>query len=212
MKISKAAANLIIEQEVSSKAIYIKKYQRPEWPGASSGVTVGIGYDLGQASPQKIEDDWKGIVDDDMLQVMIGCSGYTGSRGSLKTEQVKNKILITWDQAIKVFEEKDMPSWEAKVAKILPNTNLLTPDQFGVLVSLSYNRGLSFNNSGDRFTEMRAIKAAMTSKQFDKIPAQLRKMKRLWPNLRGLINRREAEAKLFESSFKSSKTIGNEEE
>lgn len=203
MKSSQAAIDLIIEQEVTSKSVYEKKYTRPTWPGASSGPTIGIGADLGQASPSKIKSDWQGIVDDNMLEVMIGCSGFTGIKGQSKTKQVRDKITISWDQAIKVFEDKDIPEWEARVAKAVPNTDLLNSNQFGVLVSLCYNRGVSFNNIGSRFIEMRNIKAAMASKEFNKIPNELRKMKRLWPNLKGLINRREAEAKLFETAPKA---------
>jgi len=200
MKISEAADQLIIEQEVSSKAMYQKKYQKPEWPGASSGVTVGIGYDLGQTSKKDIESDWKGVVDDSMLSIMISCSGVTGESAASLTKKVRDKISITWEQAISVHQDKVLPKWESMVANALPNTDKLNPDQFGALVSLAYNRGTSFSSPGDRYSEMRAIKSAMKNQEFDKIPGYFRSMKRLWPNLKGLRTRREAEAKLFEGS------------
>jgi hypothetical protein len=56
-QISQAAINHIIAEEVSSPAYYERHYRKPEWPGGASGVTVGNGYDLGYASPQKIRDD-----------------------------------------------------------------------------------------------------------------------------------------------------------
>ena len=140
MKISEAADQLIIEQEVSSKATYQKKYQKPEWPGASSGVTVGIGYDLGQTSKKDIESDWKGVVDDSMLSIMISCSGVTGESAASLTKKVRDKISITWEQAISVHQDKVLPKWESMVANALPNTDKLNPDQFGALVSLAFNR------------------------------------------------------------------------
>ena len=46
MRSSQAAFDLIVKEEVSSEAVYRKKYQRPEWPGVNSGATVGIGFNL----------------------------------------------------------------------------------------------------------------------------------------------------------------------
>ena len=70
-------------------------------------------------------------------------------------------------------------------------------DSFGALVSLAYNRGASFSAPGDRYREMRAIHDHMASGRFDKVPDEFRSMKRLWPNMAGLRNRRDHEADLF---------------
>ena len=201
MRISQEAFDLIVAEEVTSKATYIKRYQTPEWPGASSGVTIAIGYDLGQATKEKIETDWKGLVPDEMLEIMKSCAGVTGTSARALTARVKKQITIPWEKAIGVFENKDIPQWENTVIKVLPNTEDLTSDQFGALVSLAYNRGASFNNAGGRYREMRQIKEAMKNKEFNKIPGYFRAMKRLWPNLIGLQKRREHEAKLFEKGL-----------
>src|SRR5215471_4173001 len=80
----------------------------------------------------------------------------------------------------------------------------LPPLCFGVLVSLVYNRGASLTDStsrpGDR-QEMRDIRDAVASRQFDKIPGLLRSMERLWPLGNGLRSRREQEAELFEAGL-----------
>jgi GH24 family phage-related lysozyme (muramidase) len=68
-------------------------------------------------------------------------------------------------------------------------------------VSLVFNRGASFSRPGDRFREMRAIKAHMAGEAFGKIPSELRSMKRLWPDSSGLRRRREDEARLFEEGL-----------
>ena len=91
----------------------------------------------------------------------------------------------------------------AKVKKALPNTDKLSEDSFGALVSLAYNRGASFSKDGDRYKEMREIKENMANETFDQIPDCFREMKRLWPNMRGLVDRREAEAKLFEAGLEN---------
>ena len=96
-----------------------------------------------------------------------------------------------------------MPNWSDKVKRTLPNTDKLSEDSFGALVSLAYNRGASFSMADDRHKEMRSIKEHMANEEFDEIPDEFRSMKRLWPNMRGLVDRRESEAKLFEDGLKT---------
>lgn len=203
MRSSKAAFDLIVSQEVTSKAVYERKYRRPEWPGEQSGPTVGIGYDLGQTAAATIKADWSGRVPAAMLDAMVACSGHKGDAGRKKTLAVKNKIDIPWDTALAVHEQCVIPRWEAKVAAALPNTDLLSPDCFGALLSLTFNRGPSFSTAGERYKEMRSIKAHMAAKRFEQIPAELRAMKRLWPGTLGLLKRRDAEAALFEKGLKA---------
>ena len=45
--ISKKAIELIIKHEVGGRAVYEKRYQKPIWAGGDSGVTIGLGYDVG---------------------------------------------------------------------------------------------------------------------------------------------------------------------
>jgi GH24 family phage-related lysozyme (muramidase) len=200
MRISQAAFDLIVAEEVSSEATYTRKYQRPVWPGAQSGPTVGIGYDLGQTYKSGIKSDWQGRVSDEMLEWMVWCSGKTGAAGKAATARVKDKILVPWNIALAVHKECAIPSWEDAVSKALPNTDKLSPDCFGALVSLAYNRGPSFNKKGDRYKEMRAIKAHIEAGSLHLIPHEIRAMKRLWDRakLPGLHKRRDREAELFE--------------
>lgn len=199
MNISKEAFDLIVAYEVTSEAYYTKNYQRPLWPGLLSGVTIGIGYDLGHHEKVKIAADWKDLVDIDTLKAMMKCSGIIGKPAKVLTENVKNSIVIPWNKAITVFRNSSLGKYTDMTVKALPNTELLTPNQLGALVSLVYNRGSAgFTKSDDKYIEMRAIKEHMEKKEFSKIPEEFRKMKRLWPDMKGLLLRREAEAKLFE--------------
>lgn len=208
MRSSQAAFDLIVKEEVSSEAVYRKKYQRPEWPGVNSGATVGIGYDLGQTNAATIQNDWKAYVSGPMLVAMVGATGKTGQAGKAATSAIRNKVLIPWEDAIAVHKESVVPRWEARLAKSLPNTDKLHPDCFGALLSLIFNRGTSFNSSGERYKEMRAIKEHMRSQNFAAIPTEFRRMKRIWPGVPGLQGRREREAKLFEKGLKA-KPVSN---
>lgn len=202
MQISQSAFDLIVAEEVTSKAYYIKHYQHPEWPGGRSGVTVGIGYDLGYATKKKIADDFGPHVSPQMLSVMQSCAGVNGAAAQALLGRVKSSILIPWDIAINVFANRDVPQWIAAVDKALPNCDKLNPTCLGVLVSLAYNRGAGgFNMSGDRFNEMRAIRTVMANKEFEKIPDLFRSMVRIWPGVKGLQGRRRREADLFEKGL-----------
>lgn len=196
--ISKAAEDLIIEQEVSSQAVYIKKYQHPEWPGGASGVTVGIGYDCGYSTSDQIQADWEKYLDQETINKLKHVAGVSGNNaaGLVKTATV-HSIIVPWDAALGEFEGVEVPKWLKKVRAVYPNTENLPPDCLGALVSLAYNRGLAL--TGDRRREMKNIRDHLANKEFDKIPQEFRSMKRLWNN--GLVRRREEEAQLFEKGL-----------
>ena len=94
-----------------------------------------------------------------------------------------------------------MPQWIYKVQAALPNTDRLSPDSLGAIVSLAYNRGVAFDTPGPRYAEMRAIKTLMASQNFSKIPAEFLSMRRLWPVNGDLWKRRMHEAALFQKGL-----------
>ena len=201
---SKRAIDLIVACEVSSQAYYEKKYRKPEWPGGASGITIAVGYDLGYANEDKIRRDWTSKIPDDMVDALVKYAGLKGEKAQSRLVAARREIDIPWDLAYEVFSNIDMPFWSAKVESSLSNTDKLSEDSFGALVSLAYNRGASFSMTDDRRKEMRSIKKHMANEEYDKIPDEFRSMKRLWPNMRGLVDRRESEAKLFEDGLKTS--------
>jgi hypothetical protein len=195
--ISQRAFDHIVAKEVTSKAYYEKHYTRPEWPGVKSGVTVAIGYDLGYASPSKIRSDWGNLVSSSMLDAMLKCSGVRGNAARALLNEVRPLISIPWNSAMAVFAKRDIPTWTALVIRKLPKAAHLSPTCLGVLVGISYNRGASFDAQGDRYVEMRSIKAHIEAGQLDKVFHDINAMKRLWPNVPGLQRRREEEARLW---------------
>lgn len=208
MRSSQAAVDLIVAEEVSSKDVYIKKYQRPEWPGLQSGITVGIGYDLGYSTKQRIAEDFAGHVPPAVIDAMQPCAGVVGASARNLLPSVRQQILVPWDAAMAVFETRDMPKWENTVLRACPNSENLPADCLGAIVSIAYNRGASFTKSGDRYSEMRNIRTHIAAGEFEKVPAEIRHMKRLWDGsmgtrTTGLVGRREREAKLFEKGLRS---------
>jgi hypothetical protein len=212
VRISKAAFDLIVSEEVTNKATYEKKYRRPEWPGAQSGVTIGIGYDIGYATTDRLVDDWSGHIPAAMIGVLQQACLIRGQNAKALCAEIRDLVDVPWEAAIAVFEQIDVPRWEGTTAVALRHCDLLSPDSFGALVSIAYNRGASFSKKHnpdtdplDRYREMRAIYDHMDRKNFALIPDEIRAMKRLWEgkNLPGLLVRRDREAALFEKGLKA---------
>jgi hypothetical protein len=213
--IADEARDLIIAEEVSSKAVYNRRYRRPEWPGGASGITIGIGYDVGAGVKNKaqLHKDWDSKIPAAMITVLEPCIGITGTRARHRLSTVRAEVDVPWEAAISVFDNVDLPRWHELCKKALPNFETLSSVCKGALVSLAYNRGISFSKKGDRYTEMRKIRALMANKDFEKVPAEFRKMRRLWTNKsnRGVAIRREHEARLFEKGLTRRKRGGNSE-
>lgn len=196
LSISREAYNLIVEFEVGGRSGY---NPRPEWPGASSGLTIGFGYDLGYNTPSTIKANWHGLIPSDKLERLAKLAGITGQKAA-SLPKLTRDISIPWEAAQTVFLEQSAPRFGRLTADTFPGVTNLSANQQGVLLSLVFNRGSSL--TGDRRTEMRAIRDAVSSGDVSSVPFQIRKMKRLWvgQGVDGLLRRRDAEAKLFETT------------
>lgn len=202
--ICKEAENLIIEQEVTSAALYRARYTRPTWPQGASGVTIGIGYDCGYSTANQIREDWGSRLPANMVEILASVAGLTGERAHTATRTARvQTVVVPWDAALDEFETVEIPRWLAKVRKVYPNTEKLGPYCEGALVSLAYNRGLALKDKpgSTQRKEMMNIFVHLRDGHPEKIPAEFRSMKRLWNN--GLVQRREMEAQLFERGLKS---------
>jgi GH24 family phage-related lysozyme (muramidase) len=167
----------------------------PDWPGGASGVTIGWGYDLGYYSRAVIGHDWYEISQDPRTRLQ-GVSGITGQRARGIIPSVRD-IYIAQSIATSVFDNVDIAREFANAKRAMPAFADLRPNCQAALISLGFNRGWSF--IGSNRTEMRDIRDAVPSRDYDRIALDLRKMERVWrgtSNERGLTRRREAEAKL----------------
>jgi len=197
--VSERSIGMIIAFEVSSQAEYERRYQHPLWPGLQSGVTIGIGYDVGQNDVAALRATWEGHLPPAALDRLAPCCGVSGDRARALVAHLQD-IIVSWEAADFVFRHHDIAAATERTCKALPHCDMLSPDSLGALVSLVFNRGASFALSGERYTEMRAIRSAMERTAFGEIADQIRAMKRLWqgvPGAAGLLTRRDQEAALF---------------
>ena len=199
-----AALKLIVTAEVGSREEYLQRYMSPVWPGGDSGITIGVGYDIGQET-KDFARDWGPVLPPSQVSALRPWVGKQGPPAQLGVAALGG-VIIPWNPAWIVFIESSIPAYVVKTANAFPSTTKLSPLCFGALVSLVYNRGDGMVDSppgsGNR-KEMRDIRDALAAGRPQDVPAALRAMKRLWPNARGLRDRRDAEADLFEQGLTS---------
>lgn len=197
--ISQAAFDLIVSSEVTSRTFYEAHDRRPEVPGGRSGITVGIGYDCGQTTAAIVRQDWAEKIPGPMIDALCRAAGLKAGAARKMLPSIRSVVDVPWGAALDVFSNTSVPKYLRR-CHALPHFDELPPDCRGVLLSLVYNRGASFDASGNRYSEMRQIKSDMAARNFTNIPGRLRGMKRLWTSssVRGVALRREREARLFE--------------
>ena len=169
-----------------------------DWPGGSSGITIGIGYDLGYESAADFEKDWQTRLSAADFTTLSQVIGLKGTAAQAKASSLKS-IKIKDSDADEVFLERSVPKYQKLTQQAFPGVDALPADAQGALFSLVYNRGTSME--GDSRKEMRAIRDAVPNGDLQEIADQIRAMKRLWEGkgLDGLLKRRDAEADLVES-------------
>ena len=165
---------LIVEFEVGGRSGY---NPHPEWPGGSSGVTVGIGYDLGYYSKSVIASDWKALPATSVAQLLT-VQGKTDGRAHAALSQVRD-IYVQWQLANGVFDNVDVAREFANARHAYRGFDDLRPNAQAAIISLDFNRGCSF--AGINRTEMRDIRdRGVPNQDYDRIASQLRKMVRVW--------------------------------
>jgi hypothetical protein len=207
--ISQLGYDFIVRWETGGPAYYDNHIKgKPIWPGYSSGVTIGCGYDLGYHSLAQFRTEWGGRIPEAQiarLAAAIGLRSVEPDRAG-KIKKIKSliagmtDIIVPWNVAIAQFDSAKMPKLMTQLYNHLDNVKTLHPHCRGALLSLVFNRGPSFGKEGDRYREMRAIGAAMRAgpSRFGEIPNHLRNMRRIWGPDSSLARRREGEAELFE--------------
>lgn len=193
--ISQRGIKAIIAWETGGEHEYNRN---PEWPGEASGITIGIGWDLGHTPATETARAWAPHIDQQTLAALIGVSNRRGEDARFILPHVRH-LVIPWDAALAVFEQVTVPTWYLRTLRIWPQVQALPGDCAAALVSIVFNRGP--NLSGDRRREMLRIQELLRVNELAQIPDQIRAMKRLWPDSRGLRRRRDEEAELFQSGL-----------
>ena len=204
MIVSRKGLDMIVGYEVSSKENYIAKLQSPILPAGASGITIGIGYDLGHNSKEQIIADWGALVSAATLALMLDASGLKGGAAQPALAKMKN-IKIPFESAMDVYYHTTVPRYARLTRSAFPGVEKLPPDAQSAILSLVFNRG-----SGTKVTatdksrqEMANMVPLVKAGDLAGIAREFRSMKRLWlgkPGMKGLITRREKEAVMIENA------------
>jgi len=194
---STAGLKKLVEFECSSAAYYNRFLKHPTWPGGASGVTIGIGYDLGYCSAAQARRDWRGRVSDDELAELEKVCRLKGidAKAIISVPALRD-VTVGLDAASEVFYQSSLPAYADKCIKAYPGVTDLPADAQTAILSLVYNRGTA--KSGSKRKEMKAIGPLIQQGDLAGIADQIISMKRLWENsgLGGLLRRRDDEADL----------------
>lgn len=201
--ITASGVTFIARAEVSGPSQYRSRYGFPVWPGAQSGITIGIGYDLRFADRDRLAADWGCHLPGAALMRLSDCCGKRGSRDLCdRLRDVEVPLLA----AVSVFLRRTLPRTLEQTRAIYPQVDDLEPARRTALVSLVYNRGNGLKDTDpprQNRREMRAIRDLLAASRFDEVAGQIDSMARLWDPARerGLIERRHEEARLWRSGF-----------
>lgn len=191
---------LLFDYEVGGGKPYYDKYlSKFTCPGGASGPTIGIGVDCGYYTKEELAKIFY-FLPNDQIKLIQGASGKTSAAGKEYTKTLRDAgITVSWDQAKEIFETLTWPKFAKLAERAFPGLDKLCDNAYGAIVSLVFNRGSSM--TGDSRLEMRNIRDLVPKKNYKGIAKELRNMKRIWKGkgLDGLIERREAEAKLVET-------------
>ncbi len=190
--------SFIAREEVSSPGDYRRRYQHPVWPTPSSGITIGIGYDLRFVNEAKLEADWKDVLPAETIARLVPALETPGTADLLaKVEDVE----VPLPAAIAVFLKRMMPEHIGRTRAIYPVVDLLPPARRTTLISLVFNRGNDLK--GERRREMKEIRDLLAAGDVDAIASRFEAMTRLWDPVTecGVIERRRREALLWRRGF-----------
>lgn len=194
------ALKLILKYEVGGgKEYYDKFLSKFTWPKGASGPTIGIGIDCAYYSKEELSKIFS-FMQEDKLKLIQEASGKKGEAGKEYTKVLREAgIELEWNKAFEIFITTTWSKFANLTEKTFYGVDQLHDDTYGALTSLIFNRGSSL--TGDSRLEMRNIRVLVPKKNYKQIAEEIRKMKRLWEGkgMDGLLERREAEAKLVES-------------
>ncbi len=190
---------LILDFEVGGGERYYQRHlARPSWPGGQSGVTVGVGYDLGYNEPAVIQRDWKALPRPHTVR-LGEASGIRGAAAKRKVPELAD-IVIGWRDAEAVFQEVSLARFTSLARRTYPGFDRLHRKAQAALVSLTFNRGSGM--VGDRRRELREIRACVARQDYAGMAYWNRASIRIWKGTSleaAMRRRREAEARLMES-------------
>src|SRR4051812_6130419 len=82
--------------------------QPSQWPGGDSGITIGVGYDLGFVTEEQLDEDWSPFLGSDEIGRLKDVIGLSGEKARQRAGDFRD-IKIKRADAEQVFKERTLP-------------------------------------------------------------------------------------------------------
>ena len=157
----------------------------PYWPGGSSGITIGVGWDLGRHTIDELSQNW-GELDADVLRRLKTAIGKQGQAAHEMLGSLAS-IIVPRSVALRVLDASLKNDYLPLVTKLFPGAEKLPVEAQVVLISLVFNRGDAMGRDPDWLTatqldqrwEMRKMRDDVKRVDMYAMYAHLSIMKRL---------------------------------
>jgi hypothetical protein len=201
--VSDEGRDLILTYEVGgSDGSYYNRFLKrptvPAWQTTQSGVTIMIGKDLGHSSKENIREEVSPYTSPENLNRLLTVQGMK-SRIAFQNLNRVSDIEFSWEDAVSHFERFTIPRFWTLTRNTFTGINSAPQAVKDVMISIVFNRGSKL--TGATRVEMLNIRNLISQKNWHLISDEIRKMKRLWPNVRGLLRRRDAEADFLDRNL-----------
>src|ERR1051325_653703 len=100
--------------------------QPSKWPEGSSGITIGIGYDLGFVTEEQFEQDWSPFLASDEIDRLKDVIGLSGEKASQCASEFTD-IRIKRPDAEQVFKQRTLPLYSQRTETAFPGVDQLPP-------------------------------------------------------------------------------------
>jgi hypothetical protein len=177
----------------------------PYWPKGDSGITVGVGWDLGQHSESEFLSAWAALDLATLGQLKIAIH-KRGREAEVLVPRLK-AIVVPRNISLSVFRTSLEDSYYPMTLRLFPGVETLPTEVQVALVSLVFNRGVLLGRDPDwtkakeldRRWEIRRLQDDVKQRDLFAIYIRLGTMKRLWEKAgpRGLLYRRRDEQHLI---------------
>lgn len=124
--------------------------EHPYWPGGKSGITIGVGWDLGYHTVADLRESWQTIDADALSHLEM----TVGKRGAAAHALVAGLAMATVPRplSLRVLNASLKNYYRPLVVKLFPGTEKLPVEAHVVLISLVFNRGDSMGRDPDWLT------------------------------------------------------------
>ena len=212
-KLNTNGISFIAKEETGGLGYYELVTRWPHYPGHSSGITIGVGYDLRFNTEDNFKELWGNYLPASHIDELSKDIGRKGSKTRAQ-ELKKMGVEVPFKSAWPVFIKLTLPRFYDSTESIYPSIHRLPDYCRSVLVSIVFNRGASLSGSARK--EMKEIQnilhraddSGLTKSQrieiLSEVEGEILSMKRLWAPSSGLIKRRQSEANLWRTGLASS--------